>query len=108
MIFTIKITEAAKEDMRDIYRYIAFNFMSPQTAARQIDKLEKAILSLDNMPMRFKRYETEPWHSKGLRSMPVGNFVVLYIPNEETRVVTIFHVMYGGRDIDEQLKNEDV
>lgn len=36
--------------------------------------------------------------------MPVDNFVVLYIPDEETCVVTIVRVLYGGRDIDKQLE----
>ena len=107
MIFKVEIATQAKADLRGIYEYITFTLLSPQNAARQLDRLEKAIISLDNMPMRFRRYETEPWHSRGLRIMPVDNFVVLYIPNEETGIVTVIRVMYGGRDIDEQLKNED-
>lgn len=108
MIFRIEISAQAKSDMRDIYEYIAFTLLSLQTAAKQVDKLEKAILSLDSMPMRFKRYKAEPWHSRGLRSMPVGKFVVLYIPNEKTEIVTVIRVMYGGRNIDEQLKHTDL
>ena len=38
--------------------------------------------------------------------MPVDNFVVLYILNEETAVVTIIRVMYGGRNIDKQLSEQ--
>lgn len=53
--------------------------------------------------MRFKEYETEPWHSRCMRIMPIDNYVVLYIPNEENGIVTIIRVMYSGRDIDEQL-----
>lgn len=61
-------------------------------------------MKLDYMPLRFKEYEYEPWKSRGLRIMPMENFVVLYIPNEETGVVTIIRVMYGCRNIDEQLR----
>ena len=107
MIFKVEIATQAKADLRGIYEYIAFTLLSPQNAARQLDRLEKAIMSLDNMPMRFRRYETEPWYSRDLRIMPVDNFVVLYIPNEETGIVTVTRVMYGGRDIDEQLKHTD-
>lgn len=39
--------------------------------------------------------------------MPVENFAVLFTPNEETGIITINRVMYGGRNIDEQL-NEDM
>jgi toxin ParE1/3/4 len=56
------------------------------------------------MPERFRAYEDEPWHSRGLRIMPVDNYCVLYIPNIEKAVVTIIRVMYGGRDIETQLK----
>ena len=35
--------------------------------------------------------------------MPVGNYVVLYTPNEETEVVTINRVFYGGMDIPQHL-----
>ena len=63
-----------------------------------------AILSLDELPERYRRYETEPWHSLGMRVLPIDNFVVLYIPDLEEKIVRIVTVMYGGRDISEQLK----
>jgi toxin ParE1/3/4 len=56
------------------------------------------------MPERFRAYEREPWHSRGLRIMPVDNYCVLYIPDIEKAIVTIIRVMYGGRDIEAQLK----
>ena len=34
---------------------------------------------------------------------PVDNYLVLYIPDDDTQVVTIIRVMYGGRDVDTQL-----
>ena len=34
----------------------------------------------------------------------MDNFVVLYIPDLEEKIVRIVTVMYGGRDISEQLK----
>lgn len=37
--------------------------------------------------------------------MPVDNFVVMYIPNEKKGIVTVIRVMYGGRDIDTEMKN---
>lgn len=103
MIYKIEITPAAKADLKNIYEYIAFSLLAPQSAAGQLDKLEKGIMSLDQMPMRFKAYGAEPWHSRGLRIMTVDKYAVLYIPNEETGIVTVIRVMYGGRNIDEQL-----
>jgi len=61
-------------------------------------------MGFDQMPERFCEYENEPWCSRGLRIMPVDNYCVLYIPDAEKAMVTIIRVMYGGRDIDTQLK----
>lgn len=78
--------------------------LEPEIAARQLDRIEKGILSLDEMPERFRVFEKEPWYSRGLRQMPVENFIVFYIPKAEDETVTVIRVMYGGRDIVKQLK----
>lgn len=107
MIYIIDITLQAKEDLRGIFEYIAFTLLAPENAAGQLNRLEEGIMSLKEMPLRFREYETEPWKSRGMHIMPVDNFAVLYTPNEETGIITINRVMYGGRNIDEQL-NEDM
>ena len=104
MTYEVIISSQAEEDLRGIYEYIAFELRSPQNAAGQLDRIEKNILSLDTMPNRYRAYDREPWHSRGLRLLPVDNFVVLYIPDEDRRTVTVVRVMYGGRDIDKHLE----
>lgn len=103
MTYKVKISETAEKDIREIYEYIAFELLSPSVAAAQVERIEKNILSLDEMPMRFRTYENEPWKSRGLRVMPVDNYLVFYIPYEESRTVNILRIMYGGRDIEKQL-----
>jgi len=56
------------------------------------------------MPERHRRYEKEPWRTRGLRLMPVDNYVVFYIPNDERRVVNVVRIIYGGRNIAAQLE----
>ena len=104
MIFEIEISDQAETDLRGIYEYIAFELQSPENAGRQLTRLEESIMGLDQMPERFREYENEPWHSRGLRIMPIDNYCVLYIPDDEKAVVTIIRVMYGGRDMETQLK----
>ena len=103
MTYQVAISKQAKKDLQEIYEYIAFTLLSPQNAAGKLEQLEKEIMELNYMPMRFREYEAEPWHSRGLRIMPVDNFVVLYVPDKETAVVTVIRVMYSGRDIERQL-----
>ena len=106
MIYEIEISEQAEADLRGIYEYIAFELLAPENASGQLDRLEKNILRLEQMPERFRIYEEEPWHTRGLRIMPVDNFVVLYIPDKEKGIVTIIRIMYGGRDLPTQLRED--
>ena len=103
MIYEVRLTTEAENDLRSIFEYIAFELQSPQNATGQLDRLEQSIMSLDQMPERFRVYEKEPWHSRNLRIMPVDNYLVFYIPNHEEHTVKVMRVMYGGRDIAKQL-----
>ena len=103
MIYEVELSEQADSDLRGIFEYIAFELQSPQNASGQLDRLEEQILSLDTMPECYRKYEKEPWKSRGLRVLPVDNYVVLYIPDSDKKVVIILRVMYAGRDIYNQL-----
>lgn len=103
MTFTVKLSEQADKDLRSIYEYIAYDLQSPDNALGQLNRLETMIFSLANMPKRYRKYGKEPWHSRGLRIVPVDNYVVLYIPDMETETVTIIRVVYGGQDIERLL-----
>mgnify|MGYP003410769099 CR=1 FL=1 len=86
-----------------LQRGLPFELQAPENASGQLDRLEACIMDLDHMPKRYRQYELEPWKSRGLRVAPVDNYLVLYIPDDDTQVVTIIRVMYGGRDVDTQL-----
>lgn len=104
MKFEVELTERADRDLRNIFLYIAIDLSAPENAERQINRLWDAILSLDELPERYRRYEDEPWHSREMRILSIDNFVILYIPYLKEKVVRVVTVMYGGRDISEQLK----
>ena len=104
-MFDVQVSEQADKDLRGIFEYIAFKLQAPVNAAKQLDRLEEAISRLDHMPEKFRRYEREPWQSRGLRVFPVDNYLVFYIPNMDTNVVTVLRVMYGRRDIDKELRS---
>lgn len=108
MIYEVITTDQADADLRGIYEYIAFELLSPDNAARQLGRLEEHIVGLEEFPEKFRYYEKEPWHSRGLRVMPVDNYLVFYIPDNDAGIVTVIRVMYAGRDVDSQLKEHTV
>ena len=103
MRYQIVYTAGAKRDLRGIYSYIAEELLVPDTAAGQVQRIMKEIRSLEEMPMRYRLYDDEPWHSLGLRFFPVDNYLVFYLPDDNTNAVRIVRIMYGGRDIRRQL-----
>jgi len=80
MSFDIVISEQANTDIRYIYEYIAFELLAPDNAINQLKRIENSIMSLNEMPERYRQYDVEPWQSRGLRVMPVDHYIVFYIP----------------------------
>lgn len=100
MTYSVEIAAQAEQDLRGIYEYIAYELQSAQNAAAQLARLEENIYALDQMPERYRRYEKEPWHSRGWRIMPVDHYCVFYMPDRNHKIVNITRVLYGGRDIE--------
>lgn len=64
MNWDIKFTDQARRDLRDILDYISYELQEPQVAVNLVRSITKEILSLDQMPMRYRLYEKEPWKSQ--------------------------------------------
>lgn len=103
MKWTVNYTNAAEQDLRSIYDYIATTLCAVDTAKNLVRQIMEEIASLDEMPNRYAKYDKKPWKDRGLRFFSVKNYVIFYLPNEETKTVYIIRIMYGGRDIEKQL-----
>ena len=51
MIFNVVYSSEARQDLRDIYEYIAYELLEPDTAAGQTNRIMKAARSLEQMPI---------------------------------------------------------
>ena len=101
--YKVIVSDQADQDLRGIFEYIALELLSPDNAAGQLDRIEAAINKLDMFPEAHRLYEDEHWNSRNLRVLPVDNYVVFYIPDNDDLTVTVIRVIYGGRNIEEQL-----
>ncbi len=99
MKYTIFIAKKAEEDLGEIFEYLAYKVMAGENAVRQLNRIQTAIESLDEMPLRNRVYDKEPWKTRNLRIMPVDNYLVFYLTETDLLKVTILRIMYGGRDI---------
>lgn len=95
----VKLSPEFKQEVRELYSYVANALLVPETALKQVDKILNAVESLAEMPQRHPLYEREPWKTRGLRKLVIDNFIVFYLTNEKTKDVAVLHVFYGGRNI---------
>lgn len=96
-------TGQAENDLRGIYEYIAFSLLAPETAKHQARRIMKEVEGLNHMPLRHKLCDNEPWRGKGLRILPVDNFIAFYLPVENQSAAAVIRIMYGGQDIEKEL-----
>ena len=100
----IVYTNTAQRDLREIYEYIAYTLLVPNTAKAISEKIMREVRSLESLPERNPLYRDEPWHSQGVRFLRVKNYLVFYTVNPDADTVSIARIMYGGRDISRQLE----
>lgn len=56
MKYDVTFTEQAENDLRGIFEYIAFDLISPENAAEQLDRIEEKILVIIINLMRRMRH----------------------------------------------------
>lgn len=109
MKYKVMYTARAKKDLRDIFNYISEELLAPENAAGQTERIMSAIRKLDAMSDRNRRYEEEPWYSRGLRFFPVDNYLVFYKTDDENEMVYVVRIMNGRRNVRKQLsQTEDI
>ncbi len=86
----------AENDLEEIWWYIAQD--SPKNADSFLDRIQESCLALADFPkMGTSRNELK----MGLRSQPVGNYLIFYFPLNDG--IDIVRVLHGSRDIENLL-----
>jgi toxin ParE1/3/4 len=95
----VVIAEQAEYDIESIFQYIAFDLAEPAIAYIHVNRIHDNIRKLSYMPERYRIINSEPWRSRGVRRINVGNFAIFFTLDKETDTVSIFRVIYAKRDI---------
>ena len=103
MTWEVYYTHDAEQVLQNIYSYISDVLLEPVIAEKQTSRIMDAVDSLDHMPLRYRLYDCEPWRSKGLRVLPVDNYLIFYLPDKAQGTIAIIRIMYGGRDTGKHL-----
>ena len=99
-IYKVSYSPAAQDDIRAIFTYIAFELQAEQVAQGQVNRIREAVRKLDTMPKRHEIVDWEPWSSIQMRKLPVDNYIVFYLVDNDDKAVTVIRVFYGGRNVE--------
>jgi len=98
MIYDVNITKSAKQDILDAAIYISQKLFNNAAANRLLDNADLAATSLSQNPMIRPLVYDDFLASKGIRSLSVGNYLMLYVVYEETNKVDVIRFIHSRRD----------
>ncbi len=90
----LRISEPAREDLLEIWQHVASS--NPEAAERLMRSFKETFEKLVGFPsLGRERHEL----AIGIRSFPVGKYVILYQPADE--VLEIVRVRHGATNLDD-------
>ena len=97
-MFRVIIETTAVSDLRGIMRYITEILKEPVIAKRIYTSIREQIFTLDHFPLRQPLVNDETFAMRGLRKMPVENYLVFYVADEAKKEVRVLRVLYNRRE----------
>jgi hypothetical protein len=97
MKYTVEITDAAFERIRDQARYIAVDCQAPLNASRWLEQVWDVIDGLEYMPKRHNLAPENDFKSYEVRRALVGDYFVLFTVDESVGKVWVIGFRHGGR-----------
>lgn len=100
-LYRVEYSQEALVDIKSIYTYISQILHAPLTARRQVNRIRKEIRDLEAFPTRYVLVEWEPWASMKMHRLPIDNYIVFYLVDEQAMAVKIVRIVYGGRNLED-------
>ena len=98
MKYEVYRTDKANDELYEHIRYIADDSGSVQTALDYLDKVEHAIMLLEDTPNMGSQPRYSILRRQGYRILTVEKHLVFYKVDEEALRVTIYAVVHSRRE----------
>jgi len=105
MAFRVEFSDQAADDLNEIIRYINDELFNPQAAERFYHAVSEKLELLREQPYIFPLYHDEKLSAEGFHFVVIGNYLMFYIIDDDTSVVSIARLLYGKRDISAIFEN---
>lgn len=97
--YKVKFNPGAIRELDHIYEYIANEKLAPENAKGQVDRIKKAVLSLDTFPQFHQERNEGRYAGKGYRQLLVDNYIAIFRIDELQKTVYVVTIQYQGRSL---------
>ena len=95
--YKVMINPRAIRELDNIYEYIANEKLAPENAKGQVDRIKKAVLSLDTFPQSHQERNEGRYAGKSYRQLLIDNYIVIFRIDETYKTVYVVTIQYQGR-----------
>ena len=92
--YRVMINPRAIRELDNIYEYIANEQLAPENAKGQVDRIKKAILSLDTFPQSHQERDEGRYAGKSYGQLLVDNYIAIFRIDEPHKTVYVVTIQY--------------
>ena len=97
--YKVKVNPSAIRELDHIYEYIANEKLAPENAKGQVDRIKKAILSLDTFPQSHQERNEGRYAGKVYRQLLLDNYIAIFRIDDTQKTVYVVTIQYQGRNL---------
>ena len=97
--YKVKVNPKAIRELDHIYEYIANEKLAPENAKGQVDRIKKAVLSLDTFPQSHQERNEGRYAGKCYRQLLIDNYIANFRIDEPQKTVYVVTIQYQGRNL---------
>jgi mRNA-degrading endonuclease RelE of RelBE toxin-antitoxin system len=105
-MFNLTFSEKINHDIVSTLKYISEVLEAPRAAENHYEELIKTYDKLQDNPFRRPLVQNKYLAAKGIRSINVKNYILLYKINENENTVFLYRFLYCRRDWINILSND--
>lgn len=98
MAYRVQISRDANADIDGVLSYLAVKLSNLEAAKHLADELEHVYDQLSEHPRLYEQARDPLLCQRGYRKVVVGNYVLLYLVDDDRQLVSIVRLFYGRRD----------
>ena len=95
--YKVKVNPRAIRELDSTYEYIAKEKLAPENVRGQVDRIKKAVLSLDTFPQSHQERNEGRYAGKGYRQLLIDNYIAIFCIDEPHKTVYVVTIQYQGR-----------